>query len=117
MQAKVWNDHHKPYSEMFRDEQITIPAKGHVVMDKSDAIIFMGQYTKPNRLDSGEELNPKMLRLEIIPDNKPAVEKILCQMCKEEFQTKKELALHGQLAHADAIVEDDAKKSKRHATN
>lgn len=113
--ARVWNDHTLDYKEKFRDDEIIIPAKKYVEMDKSEAIIFMGQYTKIEKLDNGEVKNPKMLRLEIIKDD--VAEKIVCQMCKEEFQTKKELALHSELKHAGDILEDDGKKPKRHAAH
>lgn len=110
MLARVWNDNDKPYTEMFRDERITIEAKGYIEMDKSDAIMFMGQWVPIKKHDNGQVLNPKRLRLEVVPLKTPVVEKKLCQMCQEEFQTDKELALHSELNHAEAMVDDDARK-------
>jgi len=108
--AKVWNDHTKEYKEKFREDMIVIPPKGYVEMDQSEARIFMGQFVPIKMLDSGEPLNPKMLRLEIIQDNKPVPVKLVCQMCKEEFQTEKSLKMHSELEHAEAMVDDDARK-------
>lgn len=114
--ARVWNDHTQPYSEKLRGEDlITIPAGGYVEMDKADAIIFMGQFVPIKMLDDGTPINPKKLRLEVLPEK--AVVKILCQMCKEEFQTDKELALHSELKHSEAMIDDNARKdaAKRRA--
>lgn len=109
--ARVWNDNDKPYSEKFEDNLITIPAKGYVEMDKADAIKFVSAWIPIKRLDDGTPLNPKMLRTEFMPE-KP-VEKILCQMCKEEFQTNKELSLHSELKHAEDMVDENARKDVR----
>lgn len=108
--ARVWNDNDKPYSEKFRDDLITIPPKQFIEMDRADAIQFIGQWVPIRQLDDGTPLNAKRLRLEDLTLKNVQPVKIQCQMCKEQFQTDKELALHSELKHAEAMIDDDARK-------
>lgn len=112
--AKVWNDHvtdhegkkvTKPYVEKFRDEVVSIEPGKCVEMDKFDALQFVGQYTPVKKDGLGNDLVPKKLRVEFIPDPTPKVTEIKCQMCLGKFDTDKELALHSEAHHKDAIVE------------
>jgi len=103
--ARVWNDHPSDYKEMFKGEMIEIPGKKYVEMDKYDAIQFVGQYIPVRKNDLGDYINHKMLRVEVLPDPTPKVTEIKCQMCLGKFDTEKELALHSEAHHKDAIVE------------
>lgn len=120
--AKVWNDcttefdangnkvPAKPYVEKFKDEVITIEPGKHIVMDKFDAIQFAGQYIPPRKNGRGDFVNHKMIRVEVIPDEVPAVVEIKCQMCLGKFDTDKELALHSEAHHKADMVPDTKKK-------
>lgn len=36
--AKVWNDHDKDHVEMFKGEEIRVPAKGFVKIDRKSVV-------------------------------------------------------------------------------
>ena len=107
--AKVWNDHKDVYVEKFRDEEIKIPAGKFVEMDKFDAMQFVGQYTPVIKDGLGNDLRPKMLRVEVAPDKEVKPVEYTCQACKGKFDTEKELVLHSDAFHKDVQIKD-AKK-------
>lgn len=110
--VKVWNDGPTPYSEMFRENEISIPKGGHVEMDYFDAVQFLGQYIKPKKLGEGLFANHKMLRIEgSAPDLKSS--KHTCQLCKGDFTTEKELLLHSDQFHKAVMHEDDDKPKRK----
>lgn len=41
---EIVNNGDKPYKEMFRGKEIVIPAKGSIVMERREAVNFVGQY-------------------------------------------------------------------------
>ena len=71
MKVKVVNQNTYPYEEKFRDETVTIPVGGYVVMDKEDAIMFLGQFNSIVRVDGNP--HPKSYKRLII-DSTPIVE-------------------------------------------
>ena len=64
--VEVRNLDHREYVEMFRDEEIRIPAGGSVEMGRAEAITFLSQASSMKRDGQGRALNPK--RLEIYQD-------------------------------------------------
>lgn len=114
--AKVWNDYTvdfkgekvtKPYVEKFRDEKIEIPPGKFIEMDKFDALQFVGQYTPVRKDGLGNDLQPKKLRVELIPEKEAAKPvEIKCMACQGKFDTDKELALHTDAYHKDQIVKE-----------
>lgn len=63
MKVKVENLDTREYVEIFRDEEIRIPAKGFIEMGRSEAIKFLSQATPMNIDGAGRCLKPKMLKL------------------------------------------------------
>jgi hypothetical protein len=63
MKVKVENLDSREYVEIFRDEEIRIPALGHIEMGRSEAIKFLSQATPLNVDGAGRCLKPKMLRM------------------------------------------------------
>lgn len=41
---EIFNDSREPYSEDFRGETVTIPARGSIVMERREAVQFLAQY-------------------------------------------------------------------------
>lgn len=68
MKVKVRNLDTKEYTEIFRDEEVRIPALGFVEMGRSEAIKFLSQATPMNVDGSGRCLKPKKLVLEEDPE-------------------------------------------------
>jgi hypothetical protein len=111
LKAKIWNDHTKDYSEKFKDEMVTIPAKQFVVMEKPDADQFMGQYVPIQRDGQGKDLSLKMLRLEVIPADAPqSGQSFACMACNKAMPTEKELQQHIAANHIEQMAEEEAKE-------
>lgn len=108
--ARVWNDHTRSYSEIFRDGELTIPAKGYVDMEEPEAVLFMGQYAPVKRDGHGNDLVPKMLRLEILDGSQTERPEFRCMSCNKVTMTAADLELHVHDAHKDVMLDDDAKK-------
>lgn len=68
MKVKVRNLDTREYVEIFRDEEIRIPALGYVEMGRSEAIKFLSQATPLNVDGAGRCLKPKKLVLEEDPE-------------------------------------------------
>lgn len=63
MKVQVKNLDHREYREMFREEEIVIPAGESVEMGRSEAVAFLGQFI-PMVKDGGDRpLRPKMLKI------------------------------------------------------
>lgn len=69
MQVKIWNDHHKEYSEKFRGRMLVIPPHGFIEMGRAEGNRFLHQMTSFGIDGTGKETKVKMLRME-----KPAEE-------------------------------------------
>lgn len=72
MKVKVVNQNTYPYEEIYRGDKVTIPAGGHVVMDKEDAVMFLGQFNSIVRDVDGNP-HPKSFKRLVI-DTTPIVE-------------------------------------------
>jgi hypothetical protein len=66
MQVQVKNLDTREYVEMFRDQEIRIPAGESVSMGRSEAIAFLGQFIP--MIKDGAERHIKPKKLEIIED-------------------------------------------------
>lgn len=113
--AKVWNDHDKDHVEMFKGDEIRVPAKGFIKMEWSEAVQFRGQYTPIERDGMGNDLKPKKIRLEKMPVELSGNEaqQFICQMDRQEFSSQEELDEHIKLNHMEQMVDDDAKTKLR----
>lgn len=116
--ARVWNDHYNDYSEEFKGDKLTVPAKDYIVMEEYDADLFLGQLTVVKRDAQGRDLIPKMLRKEIIIDEAeepklkdryaPKVEKtpqvLICPFDSQRFISYTELNRHLAEKHLSDIT-------------
>lgn len=68
MKVKVRNLDTREYVEIFRNEEIRIPAQGFIEMGRSEAIKFLSQATPLNIDGAGRCLKPKKLVLEEDPE-------------------------------------------------
>jgi hypothetical protein len=103
--ARVWNDHEKEYVEKLDDVEYRIPGKKYIELEKFDALKLVSSYIQPKKDGLGNMINHKQLRLEHLPDLVVKPVEIKCQMCQGKFDTEKELILHSEAHHKDAIVE------------
>lgn len=125
-QVKVYNDNVHPYSELFREKQISIPPKGFIYMEAGEAQLFKGSFA-PIKVDA--DGNPiaegyKRIRIEegVEVAAPAALAKFVCQADGEEFGTEAELTAYIKANHADKIAPADeeaekevAKRSKKRA--
>lgn len=68
MQVKVWNEDHREWVEEFKGNEIRIPPKGHILMTRSEAVQLLKQYSPPIKNGRGDDLRPKILRMEVDPE-------------------------------------------------
>jgi hypothetical protein len=115
--VKVWNDDDRDYSEVFKDEEIKIPAHGYIVMTRHDAADFVSRWVNPVDPKTGQEKNFKKLRREpILEDAKPDpnIPKTVCIVCNKDCGTMFALAGHVKKCHSNLIPgesKDDTGKS------
>ena len=106
MQVAVYNGNIYPYKEKFRDEEISIPSKGHIMMDNDEAVLFLGTMNRPV-LDADGNHTPegfKMLKILGAGEAKPVDEVILrCAACNNVFGTEGELQSHILASHVNQL--------------
>ena len=73
MLVKVWNDNIYDYSEKFRGNLISIPAKQFIEMDEDDAHNFKVAFTFPHKDEQGrpDPRHFKKIRIEFPEDYRP----------------------------------------------
>jgi hypothetical protein len=110
-QVRVWNDNIHPYQETFREKELKIPAKSFILMDSGDAHLFKGTFA-PIKVDA--DGNPiaqgyKMIRIEKTAEPLPEtkVKETICQACRYEASSDKDLAEHVKASHGDVALRDD----------
>lgn len=116
----VFNSNIYPYSERFRDQDILIPAKGHIMMDRDEANIFLGTMNSPV-LDVDGNHTPEGYKMLKVLGEAPQPEeptKLKCHQCLEEFDSQAQLEGHIVSMHIDKIVdpvvaEELVKKTER----
>jgi len=102
--GRIWNNSDKEYKEKFRGQLITIPARGFHEMEYYDAVMFFGQYVRPEKDDSGNYINCKPLRLEKIASGSTATStKFISHADGKVFATAEELDAHLK-ANADKFI-------------
>jgi len=125
MQVKVWNDNIHPYSEQFRDTLIKIPAKGFILMEAGEALLFKGTFA-PIKVDADGNPIPegfKMIRVEetAAEVDAPKVSKEpTCQACGYKAASEKDLSEHVEANHKhQMVVDEDAEReiAKRKSTS
>lgn len=68
---KIFNDSDKEHVEKFQHREIRIPARGHIIMTRSECTAFLGQYRYYDKERSSGE---KPLRWEVHKASDPTVE-------------------------------------------
>lgn len=112
--VKVWNDNVHPYTEKFKDQDIKIPPKSFIMMEAGEAVDFRGTFA-PIKVDA--DGNPiaegfKMIRIEEVKGDEDgeAADQVnprtICQACKYEASSEKDLNEHAKAMHADALFSD-----------
>jgi hypothetical protein len=74
MKVQVVNDNVHPYSEEFKGQKITIEPKGHIEMERDDAVLFLGTFNSIIRTVDGnpDPISYKKLKIVEIPEKKKA---------------------------------------------
>lgn len=115
----VYNDHTEDYSEMFRGNMVTVPAKGKIEMAVLEANRFLSQAKAPaTKLPNGKfrpGVMPKALRIE---EKETAAEQhdrvmqdtarlnVTCTKCGFEAQNSQGLKIHSTRQHpGEALVD------------
>lgn len=117
MQVRVWNDNTYPHTEEFKGEKVTIPARGHVMMEWSEAHEFKGRYT-PIIRDGGNQPKPesfKMIRIESVSGDQAvaAAAGFPCQACGKSYESQRVLDTHIDEQHLDAMADQDVAQKRR----
>lgn len=113
--VRVHNDNVHDYQEKFREKDVKIPAKGFIEMEESDAKLFKGSFA-PIQVDADGSPIPqgfKMIRIERITQEAPKVhlKENICQACRYEGSSDKDLSEHIKAEHADiAVVDEEAER-------
>ena len=122
MKVQVKNCDHREYREIYRDEEIVIPAGKSVEMGRADAVTFLGQFVPMVVDGSGRCIKPKNLK--IIEDPEKHAEK-RGQPLKysapdgKEFRTESGLGLYmkklaGELTPEEKrIVQDEPRRRNK----
>ncbi len=110
-QVRVWNDNIHPYSETFREQLIKIAPKSFVMMEAGEAHLFKGTFA-PIQVDADGNPIPqgyKMIRIEETdePVAAPQSKENICQACRYEAASTKDLAEHIKHSHEDIAVVDE----------
>lgn len=120
--VKVHNLNIYEFKQMFKGQEILIPANEHVVMDYDEAIDFLGMFSPIKKLSSGLQDPKSYKKLKINEEDEQRVlaakhktnldeveKKYVCHMCTKEFRTKQGLLKHIKASHVDSMVDKDAK--------
>jgi hypothetical protein len=113
--VKVINDNTHPFIGQFKDEEINIPAQGHILMNPTDALAFKGAYSPMKKTATGQP-DPKYFKMIRIEENaQPVVEpkKYICQFDGKEFLTEKELENYIDENHLDKLQDQEFAQKRR----
>ena len=116
--VRVWNDNNYPYTEVFKEQTISIAPHKFIEMELMDATEFIGKFTSIQRDGDGQPIPQtyKMLRIEkTVKTVKPAnIEPDLtCQACGYRGKTKKDLDNHIDENHMDIMVDEKEKERRQ----
>lgn len=124
-QVKVWNKNIHPLTELFKGNQITIPAGKYIEMEFFEAHEFKGQYhAQPVDVDGRLLDDPKHYKMITIEKAGGAEAVVLtdhmCLVCKHKSPSEEELDAHVKVRHADQAklelpAEDEKKKQTKKA--
>lgn len=98
--VKVWNDNSVAFSQLYRDVEIKIPAKGFIEMEYDEAIGFKS-YPMAMKFDGmGQQLpeSMKMIRVDPRPETEPSAVVM--------FKCHKDGSLHASKAELERYLAD-----------
>lgn len=99
--VKVWNDNIYPHKEIFKGDEISIPAGEFIMMEEETAHEFKGAYSGFKRTADGAQTVESFKKIRVESSKVPKAVKLLCNACRFEAGSEKELADHTVLTHAD----------------
>jgi len=113
--VRVWNDNVHPFRQTFKGEEIAIPPRSFIMMDREEAIQFKGTFSPIERDGGGVPLptSYKMIRVERTPPSPEEREAVEAQhvnpVTGRRFATKAELEADLKAyatEHPDAVAHD-----------
>lgn len=115
MLVRVHNDNVYPYTEKYRGNVISIPAKSYIEMDSNDASDFLGTNPGTAEVDANGIQKPqtyKMLRVERIANQKTqaSAKEFKCMVDGATFPTQELLDAYILEFHSEKMVDQDAKE-------
>ena len=122
--VKVYNDNVHPFTQKFKGEVITVPAKSFIEMELEEAVAFKS-YPSPMKFDGMGQQDPKsykMLRVEGSDVAKAVGERVQAYRCHQDgslHPTKEALEAHVKQISDTAFADEEGlkvAKSKRKVT-
>ncbi len=113
--AKVWNDNELPFTQVFKGDKISVPAKGYIEMEYDEAVSFKS-YPSPMAFDGmGQQTKAsyKMLRVEGKPQADNQVMAFKCHADGSLHASKDALNAYVQENHTTKLYEPEEKISKK----
>jgi hypothetical protein len=113
--VKVWNDNVHPFTQIFKSETISIPAKGYVEMQWDEAIEFKS-YPANMQFDGMNNQKPesfKMIRVEGRPDTEATVVAYKCHADGTLHASKSALEDHISKLDAGKFADEEGAKTAR----
>lgn len=112
--VKLWNDNVHPYKEKFREKDFNIPAKSYIKLEAGEAHLLLTSFI-PIMIDHDGKPDPrgfKMLRIEPITaemeeEKADPKSELVCQACRYEGASAKDLAEHVKAQHSDQLLVDE----------
>ena len=113
--VRVWNDNTFPFTQVFKEEKITIPPRSFKVMEYYEAMEFKSAFSPIERDGDGQALpkSYKMIRVEqpagdvAIDDEK----KFVCHVTGQKFATQIEADAENKKHEHLILKDEDAEKA------
>lgn len=112
-EVAVFNDNIYPYKEYFRDRWVEIPSKGHIMMDKDEAQLFLGTMNQPVLDADGNHMAQGFKMLKILNDKAPELQRkseLVCNACGQVFHDQSLLEKHILAMHVEQLEDKEAAK-------
>jgi uncharacterized C2H2 Zn-finger protein len=105
--VKVHNRNDHLYSEVFDDQQVTIPARKHIEMDQEKALQLVSRFSPPKLDGAGNHMAEgyKMLEIEYPPDPDEPEVRQTCAKCGKVLRSQEELVGHIMTSHKEDLAE------------
>lgn len=113
--AKVWNDNHLPFTQVFKGETISIPPKGFIEMEYEEAMSFKSKGFRMEFDGMGQQKPEsfKMIRVEGRPAGENQVTAFKCHADGSLHPTREALNEYVQKNHVQKQAEPEEKIAKK----